>query len=119
MSLIARNRLKDALAPLDRATSLLPGSWLAHFEAAITHLQLGYPDTALKQIHYAERFTEMTPEKRSGTVYVRGIAYINLGEFDRAQKNLADAVVFDPNGFYATLALRRLESLRPILTAVK
>jgi tetratricopeptide (TPR) repeat protein len=114
MSLIARNRLKDALAPLDRATSLLPGSWLTYFEAALTHLGLGDTEAALKQISYAERFTEMKPERRSGMVYVRGLAYTDLRDYDRAKRYLEDAVAFDPNGFYAALALRRLEQLRPI-----
>jgi len=114
MSLIAQDRLGEALEPLDHATHLLPGSWLIYFEAALTHLGLGDTETALKQIRYAERFTEMNPERRSGTAYMRGMVYINLRDFDRAKKCLEDAVAFDPNGFYATLAQRRLEDLRPI-----
>lgn len=119
MSLIARNRLAEALTPLDHATNLLPGSWLAHFETAITHLGLGDADAALKEIGYAERFTQGDAERRSGTVYVRGIAYIHLGDYESAKKFLGDAVTFDPKGFYATLAVKRLEQLRPQLASVK
>ena len=119
MSLIARDRLKDALEPLDRATRLSPGSWLIYFEAALTHLGLGDTQAALKQISYAERFTEINPERQSGTVYMQGLAYINLKDFDRAKKYLEEAVALDPNGFYAALALRRLEQLRPLPTNTK
>lgn len=114
MSLIARNRLEDALGPLDHATSLLPGSWLTYFEAAIAHLGLGDTQGALKQISYAERFTGTKPARRSATVYVRGMAYIDLKEYDRGKKYLEDAIAFDPSGFYAALALRKLEYLGPI-----
>jgi tetratricopeptide (TPR) repeat protein len=119
ISLIARDRLEDALGPLDRATSLLPGSWLIYFEAALAHLGLGDTGAALRQIGYAERFTGMNPDRRSGTAYVRGMAYLDLRDYDRAKKYLEGAVAFDPNGFYAALALRRLEDLRPIPTNAK
>ena len=99
MSLIAQHRLEEALEPLDRAARLLPGSWLIYFEAALTHLGLGDSEAALKQISYAERFTGMNPERRSGGVYVRGIAYIDLRDYDLAKVYLKDAVAFDPNGF--------------------
>jgi tetratricopeptide (TPR) repeat protein len=118
-SLIAQHRLEEALKPLDRAERLLPDSWLIYLEAAITHLGLGDTEAALKQISHAERFTEMDREGKSGTVYIRGMVYINLGDLDRAKKCLEEAVAFDPNGFYATLAQRRLEQLRPVGTNVK
>ena len=119
MSFIAQHRLEEALEPLDRAERLLPGSWLIYIEAALTHLGLGDAEAALRQISYADRFTEMNPERKSGTVYIRGMVYINLRDLDRAKKYLEDAVAVDPNGFYATLALRILEHLRPIPTTVK
>ncbi|HMG84159.1 MAG TPA: tetratricopeptide repeat protein [Terracidiphilus sp.] len=119
MSLIAQNRLKEAQEPLDRAAHLLPGSWLIYFEAALTHLGLGDAEAALKQINYAERFTETNPERRSGTVYMRGMVYINLRDFDRARQYLEDSVALDPNGFYAALALTRLKHLRPLPTNAK
>jgi tetratricopeptide (TPR) repeat protein len=119
MSFIARDRLKDALGPLDRATRLLPGSWLIYFEAALTHLGLGDTEAALRQISYAERFTEMDTERKSGNAYLRGLIYINLRDVDRGTRYLEDAVAFDPNGVYATVALRGLEKLRPISTAAR
>ena len=119
MSLIARDRLEDALGPLERATSLLPGSWLTYFEAALAHLGLGDTEAALKQITYAERFTEMKPERKSGTVYVRGMAYIDLRDYGHAKEYLEDAVALDPNGFYAALALNKLEQLKPIASNAK
>ena len=114
MSLIAQQHLEEALEPLDRAARLLPGSWLVYFEAALTHLGLGDTEAALHQIGYAERFAEMVPERKSGTAYVRGIVSINLGDFDRAGKYFEDAVAFDPNGLYSTLAMRILEHLKPL-----
>lgn len=115
MSLIARDRLEDALEPLDRAASLLPNSWLVHFEEAVTRLGLGDADAALRQINYAERFTAGNPEQRSATVYVRGMAYVRLRDHDNAKKYLEDAVALDPNGFYAVGALKRLEQLNLLL----
>lgn len=109
MSLIGQRRFRNALVPLDRATSLLPGSWLVYYEAAIAHLGLGDADAALTQINYAERFTKMDPERKSGTAYLRGVAYIHLGDHDRAKKHFENAVAFDPNGAYASLAGRHLE----------
>jgi hypothetical protein len=44
---------------------------------------------------------------------------ISLRDVDRGMKYLEDAVSFDPNGVYATVALRRLEQLRPISTTAK
>jgi tetratricopeptide (TPR) repeat protein len=111
MSLMGRERLRDALVPLDRATRFLPGTWLVYYETGITHLRLGDADAALGQMKYAERFTGTDPEKKSGTAYVRAAAYTVLGDYDRAKKYFEDAVVFDPNGFYATLARKRLEQL--------
>ena len=114
MALIARDRLEDALAPLDRATNLLPNSWLVHFETAITHLGLGDADAALKQIDLAAHFTENEPERSAATVYLRGLAYVRLKDYVNARKYFGDAVAFDPNGFYAPLALKRLDQLRPL-----
>lgn len=114
MSLMGRERLQDALVPLDRATSLLPGSWLVYYEAGITRLGLGDADAALKQMNYAERFAGKDPEKKSGTAYVRGVAYTDLRDYDRAKKHFEDARAFDPDGFYSALARRRLEQLRAL-----
>jgi len=114
ISLIAQDHLNEALEPLDRAARLLPSSWLVYFETAGARLGLGDTEAALKQIGYAERFNEMDPERKSGTVYLRGMVYVNLRDYDRAKKYLGDAISYDPNGFYATLAQRRLEHLRPL-----
>lgn len=113
MSLIARDRLEDALEPLDRAASLLPNSWLVHFEEAVTRLGLGDAEAALRQINYAERFVAGNREQRSATAYMQ--AYVRLRDYDSAKKNLEDAVALDPNGFYAIGALKRLEQLNLLL----
>jgi hypothetical protein len=97
----------------------LPSSWLVYFETAGTRLGLGETEAALKQIDYAERFSEMDRERESGTVYLRGMVYVNLRDYERAKKYFGDAVAYDPNGFYATLAMRRLEHLETILAKVK
>jgi len=60
----SQGRFKEALVPLDRASAFLPDSWAVHFEAALSHLGVGQPDTALKEIAYAERFMGVDPEKR-------------------------------------------------------
>jgi hypothetical protein len=41
------------LGPIDRATSLLPGSWLIYFEAAVTHLGLGDTEATLRKSQMA------------------------------------------------------------------
>lgn len=119
MSLIAQDRFEEALQPLDRAARLLPSEWLIYFEAALTHLELGDIHAALQQLSYAENFTRMNPERISGTDYLRGLVYIDVRDPDRAKKYLEEAVTCDPNGFYAALALKRLERFRQLSMIVK
>lgn len=119
ISLISGDRFEEALPPLDRAISLLPGAWLPYFELAITHLGIGDADAALEQISHADRFAEGDAERKSATVYIRGLAYIRLRDYDSAKKYLANAVAFDPDGCFARLARVRLEKLKPLLANSK
>ena len=114
MLLISRNRLKDALAPLDRAESLLPTSWRAHFETAIAELGLGDMDATLKQIEHAEMLTDSDPEKRSGTAYLRGLVSINQRDYESATRYLDDSIKFNPSGSYAKPALEKLEQIKTL-----
>jgi len=113
-------------APLGRSTGpALDRELVRRAPKVVLHEHLDgslRPRTVLElaeQIGYAERFNEMDPERKSGTVYLRGMVYVNLRDYDRAKKYLGDAVTYDPNGFYATLAQRRLEHLRPIKANVE
>jgi len=108
----SQGRFKEALVPLDRASAFLPGSWTVHFEAALSHLGVGEPDTALKEITYAERFMGVDPEKRAGVSYLRGVAFFQLRGYDEARVELNKALTLDPRGSYSTLARRRLEQLK-------
>ena len=64
MVYMSQGRSKGALVPLDRAAALLPNSRTVHFEAALAHLDLRDPGTALKEIAYAERFMGADLKKR-------------------------------------------------------
>lgn len=64
MAYTSQGRFKEALVPLDRAATFLPSSWTVHFEAALSLLGLREPDTALKEVTFAERFMGLI--RRSG-----------------------------------------------------
>ena len=105
--LIARDKYKDALIPLERAASLLPGSWYVHIEAGMANLGIGNTEAALKEAEGAERCAGPDPERRSGTSYLRGMVYSVMKDSARANKYLAETIARDPGGFYAALARRR------------
>ena len=107
----SQGRFKEALIPLDRAASFLPGSWIVHFESAVAHLGLGEPETALKEISYAERFTGTDPQKRAGVSYVRGMAHFKMKSYREAQQEFNEAVERDKNGIFAVLAKGKLMQL--------
>jgi tetratricopeptide (TPR) repeat protein len=108
----SQGRFKEALVPLDRAAAFLPSSWTVHFEAALTHLGVGEPDTALKEITFAERLMGLDPEKRAGVSYLRGVALFQLKGYEEARVELNKALALDPRGSYSTLARRKLEQLK-------
>jgi tetratricopeptide (TPR) repeat protein len=114
MTYTYQGRFKEALVPLDRAAAFLPSSWTVHFEAALSHLGVGEPDTALKEVTYAERFMGVDPQKRAGVSYLRGVALFQLKGYDAARVELNKALTLDPKGSYSTLARRRLEQLKSI-----
>jgi len=107
----SQGRFKEALIPLDRAASFLPNSWIVYFEIAYAHLGLGEPETALKQITYAERFTGADPEKRAGISYLRGMARFEMKDYRKAQEEFNEAVGRDGNGIFAVLAKGKLKQL--------
>jgi tetratricopeptide (TPR) repeat protein len=109
-----QGRFKEALIPLDRAAAFLPSSWTVHFEAALSHLGVGEPEAALKEISYAERFMGVDPQTRAGVSYLRGVALIQLKGYDAARVELNKALRLDPKGSYSPLARRRLEQLKSI-----
>ena len=109
MAYTSQGRFKDALIPLDRAASFLPGFWIVHFESAVAHLGLGEPETALKEIYYAERFTGTDPQKRAGVSYLRGMAHFKMQSYREAQQEFNEAVERDKNGIFAVLAKEKLK----------
>ena len=111
LTYIYQGRFKEALVELDHAAKFLPSSWTVHFEAALSHLGVGEPDTALKEVTYAERFAGVDPQKRAGVSYLRGVALFELKGYDAARMELNKALTLDPKGSYSTLARRRLEQL--------
>jgi len=111
MAYTSQGRFKEALTPLDRAASFLPGSWIVYFESAFAHLGLGDPETALKDIAYAERFTGADLQKRAGVSYLRGIAHLEMKGYPEAQKEFDEALKRDRDGIFAVLANRRLKQL--------
>ena len=114
MAYTSQGRFKDALIPLDRAASFLPGFWIVHFELAVAHLGLEEPETALREISYAERFTGTDPQKRAGVSYLRGMAHFELSGYREAQENFNEAVKRDSNGKFAVLAKGKLEQLNSL-----
>ena len=111
MSMFGQGRYKEALIPLDRATTLLPGAWLAHFEASLAHLHLGETEAALTQANLAYHFSGSDPYKRSGASYLQALLFLNRRDSARARMYLAEAIARDPSGYYASLAKSSLEQL--------
>jgi tetratricopeptide (TPR) repeat protein len=111
MILISRNQFKEALVPLDRAESLLPNSWLAYFEIAIAHLQLGDLDRTLEKLKHAEALAASDREKNSGIGYLRAVVSIKQQKYDAAVTYMEAAIKLDPDGAYAKMAQSRLEEL--------
>ena len=110
----SQGRFKEALIPLDRATSFLPSSWIVYFESAVAHLGLGEPEVARKEIAYAEQFTGTDPQKRAGVSYLRGAAYIEMKNYSKAEGELNETIRCDRNGVFATLAIKRLKEIAPM-----
>ena len=108
-----QGRFQEALIPLDRASALLPGSWVTYFETALAHLGLGESTAVLKETAYAERFAGADGLKRSGAAYLRGVAYLQLNDLSAAKESLQEAVKRSPKSIYATLAEKRLDKLNP------
>ena len=119
MVLIAQGKFKESLTPIDRATTLLPSSWLVHLEAGVAHLGVGNTEAALQEVEFAERFAGPDPEGRSGVTYLRAMVYDALKDPDRAMKYLAETINRDPGGYYAALAKRRVERLQVAVTDMK
>ena len=107
----AQGRFKDALVPLNRAAPYLPGSWLLYFESALAHLGVGESMPGLKDLAQAQGLTSSDPQKLSGDAYLHGVAQFQLKDFEGGKKLLEEAVKRQPNGTYATLAKRWLQSL--------
>ena len=108
-----QGRFREALVPLDRASALLPNSWVTYFETAMAHLGLGESTAGLKQIAYAERLAGADELKRAGVAYLRGVAYMQLNDLSAAKQSLQEAIKRSPKGVYATLAEKRLDKLSP------
>lgn len=119
MLLIARNRFKEALVPLDRADALLPSSWLVHFETAIADIELGNINAAASRLSDAEKLAGPDPEKQSGTAYLLALLSIKRGDYKSATKYMQDAIMFEPAGSYAKPAQARIEQMKPLLETDK
>ena len=107
IALIAQRRFKEAITPLNHATSLLPSSWYAHLEFGLARLGTGDTEAALQEASLAEHFAGPDPERRSGASYLRAIICEVMKDPDRANKYLAETITRAPDGFYATLAKAR------------
>ena len=114
--LIAEDRFKDALIPLNRATSLLPNSWYVHLETGLAHLGIGNTDAALLDAELAERFAGRDPERQSGSAYLRAMVYTAMKDSDKARKCFTETINRDPNGFYAALVKKNVVGFRAAVT---
>ena len=117
MILISRNRLKEALVPLDRARSILPTAWLVYFETAVAYLQLEDIPSTLKQLSYAENLAAPDSEKRSATAYLQALVSIKQQDYENATRHLQDVINFDPAGSYTKRAQAKIDQIKPILDA--
>lgn len=114
MAYSSQGRFNEALIPLNRSASFLPGSWIVYFELAFADLGLGEPAKALKEIASAERFTGTDPQKRAGVLYLRGIAHFEMKGYREAQAEFNETIERDRDGIFALLAKDRLKQLASV-----
>ena len=110
MDLLLQHRFKDALAPLDRADGLVPGSWYIHFETGLIQLGLGNSEAALEQVEIAGRLANGVPKLESGISYLHALISLQAHDPGPARKYLENAIKCDPNGYYGVAAAREMES---------
>ena len=109
-------RFKEALAPLARLDTLLPGTWAADCENAVAHLGMGESEAALQYITRAEQVRSVDRLNRSALSYVRAIARLQMNDYSRATSDLEEVIEEDPKGEYGVRARKILEQLSTRLT---
>ena len=109
-------RFKEALAPLARLDTLLPGTWAADCETAVAHLGMGESEAALQYVTRAEQVRSVDRLNRSALSYVRAIARLQMNDYSRAKSDLEEVIEEDPKGEYGVRARKILEQLSTRLT---
>ncbi len=119
MVLMAQDKFKEALAPLNRATGLLPGSWYAHMETGLAHVGAGNAAAASKESALAEQFAGTDAERRSGVSYLRAMVSAVMKDSGGARKYLDETINRAPDGFYAALARKTIDRVQAGVTNPK
>jgi tetratricopeptide (TPR) repeat protein len=109
-------RYPDAARALDRAMSLVPASWQAHFEMARAMLGEGQYKQALSNIDQA---IQMAPGNYAPAHLVRAHALLGLRVYDQAVAELEKTISDDPSGVNSVEARRTLGQIKAFMATAK
>jgi tetratricopeptide (TPR) repeat protein len=100
---------EKAVRSADRALSLAPNTWQAHFEMGKAMLALGDHKAALDQFGSAER---LSPKEYLPLHLARAHALLGLQDYDTATAALQQYLAGEPEGPASVQARRTLEEVR-------
>lgn len=109
-------RYADAIRVLDRAMSLVPTSWQAHFEMARAQLGKGDYKQALSN---ADRAIETAPDRYAPAHLVRAHALLGLKAYSEAVTELEKAIGDDPDGANSAQARETLSQVKAFMATAK
>jgi tetratricopeptide (TPR) repeat protein len=79
--------------------------------SALSKISKGEYERALKELSYAEKYKEPTPDLRAEILYLRAICYEGLGRYDDAIGILKYLIDKFPDSSYAYQAKERLRGI--------
>lgn len=109
-------RYDDAIRALDRAMSLVPQSWQAHFEMARAQLAKANYKEALAN---ADRAIQGAPAKYAPAHLVRAHALLGLKAYSEAVTELETAIGDDPSSANSAQARETLNQVKAFMATAK
>ncbi len=102
---------ETAINDLKVAAALLPGYYVLHNNLAATYIEFQQPKDALPELQRSLVITGTSPPAAADTLFIAGIAYINLNMLDQATKMLEVSLQVDPGHRNAAEARRLLAGI--------
>ena len=103
----------EAIRLYSELALMLPGHEQVHNDRAIAHLKLGQPEQALAALDAYAAFVEGRAEPSLDALYLRSVAFEDMGEIEDALVALREFLTERPWGKYSEDGNRRLIELSP------